>query len=97
MTFYALLDVFRHNTSALVMIIAVVISAMSVVYLKHLGRAEFVTLHKLEQQRDHLNEEWGRLLLEQSTWATPSRIEQQAKRRLKMLVPASESVVVIQQ
>ncbi len=97
MSAYALIELMRNHTSIFVLVIAVVMSAMSVVYLKHLGRAEFVTLHKLEQQRDHLNEEWGRLLLEQSTWATPSRIEQQAKQRLKMLVPSPEMIVVIQQ
>jgi cell division protein FtsL len=60
-----------------------------------MNRNEFIQLQKLERQRDLLNEEWGRLLLEQSTWGSPSRVEQQAKSRLDMVVPKAESTVVI--
>tara|TARA_R110001583_G_scaffold173287_1_gene327218 strand:+ start:60343 stop:60633 length:291 start_codon:yes stop_codon:yes gene_type:complete len=78
-----------------VIVIAVIISAVGVVYSKHLGRIEFVALQKSEQRRDHLNEEWGRLLLEQSTWASPARIEQQAELRLEMIAPTADMTVVI--
>jgi len=83
------------NYASLVMMIAVIASAMAVVYSKHSSRVEFVALQKLEQQRDALNEEWGRLLLEQSTWASPGRVEQQARMRLKMIVPTADMTVVI--
>ncbi|MDO7596655.1 MAG: cell division protein FtsL [Pseudomonadota bacterium] len=79
----------------LVIIIAIIITAVGVVYSKHLGRIEFVELQKSEQRRDHLNEEWGRLLLEQSTWASPARIEQQAEIRLEMVAPTADMTVVI--
>jgi cell division protein FtsL len=79
----------------LVMIIAVIVSAVGVVYSKHLGRIEFVALQKLEHRRDQLNEEWGRLLLEQSTWANQSRVEQQSRLRLQMLLPTPDMTVVI--
>jgi cell division protein FtsL len=55
----------------------------------------FIALQKSEQRRDHLNEEWGRLLLEQSTWASPARIEQQAEIRLEMVAPTADMTVVI--
>jgi cell division protein FtsL len=35
------------------------------------------------------------LLLEQSTWATPGRVEYEAHKRLKMIVPTAEMTVVI--
>lgn len=79
----------------LVMVILVIISAVSVIYSKHLNRNEFIQLQKLEKQRDLLNEEWGRLLLEQSTWGSPSRVEQQARTRLNMIVPSADMTVVI--
>jgi len=77
------------------MLLLVIGSAIAVVYSKHTGRAEFVVLQKLEYKRDKLNEEWGRLLLEQSTWASPGRVEQQARLRLKMVVPSPEMTVLI--
>jgi len=42
-----------------------------------------------------LNEEWGRLLLEQSTWASPGRVERQAKIRLDMEVPVAARTMVL--
>ena len=62
-----------QHFSLYVMLLAVMASAISVVYTKHQSRVEFVALQKLEQHRDDLDEEWGRLLLEQSTWASPGR------------------------
>jgi len=81
--------------SGIVMLLLVIGSAIAVIYSKHIGRTEFVVLQKLEQKRDSLNEEWGRLLLEQSTWASPGRVEQQARLRLKMIVPSAEMTVLI--
>jgi len=89
------LEPIKIELPLVVIIIAVIITAVGVVYSKHLGRIEFVALQKSEQRRDHLNEEWGRLLLEQSTWASPARIEQQAELRLEMLAPTADMTVVI--
>lgn len=90
-----LLDQIRVDMPVVLMVLAVLFSAIAVIYTKHIGRSEFVALQKLEQQRDKLNEEWGRLLLEESTWAGPGRVEQQARVRLKMIVPTADMTVVI--
>jgi cell division protein FtsL len=95
MTFRQLMALVNENLALIIMISAVVISAISVVYSKHQSRVEFVSLQKLEQHRDHLNEDWGRLLLEQSTYAGPGRIERQAKIKLKMIVPSAQQTVMI--
>lgn len=95
MNFTMILEQLRANLSMVIMIALLLVSAMSVIYTKHKTRVEFVSLQKLEQHRDDLNEEWGRLLLEQSTWATPSRIQQQAQTRLDMLVPSADMIVVV--
>lgn len=83
------------NIPLLVVVALVIVSSVGVIYSKHMNRNEFIQLQKLERQRDLLNEEWGRLLLEQSTWGSPSRVEQQAKSRLDMVVPKADSTVVI--
>lgn len=95
MSFGYLLENLRMHFSAVVLIVLIIASSIAVIYTKHTGRTEFVALQKLERQRDNLNEEWSRLLLEQSTWASPSRIERQARLRLDMIVPTADMVVVI--
>jgi cell division protein FtsL len=77
------------------LVAAVVASAVGVVYAKHLERAAFVDLQQLLAERDVLLENWGRLLLEQSTWATHGRIETLARKRLGMLVPETNAIVVM--
>jgi cell division protein FtsL len=90
-----LFETLNIDLSIIFLILAVIVSAMAVIYSKHVGRDEFVILQQLEKQRDQLNDEWGRLLLEQSTWANPVRIEQQASTRLQMIVPSAEMTVVV--
>lgn len=79
----------------LVLGLCVLLSALGVVYSKHRSRELFKELQVLVAQRDDLNIEWGRLMLEQSTWATPSRVEKVARERLGMKVPSSEQVVIV--
>ena len=95
MTFTRIIRMQSQHFSLYVMLLAVMASAISVVYTKHQGRVEFVALQKLEQHRDDLDEEWGRLLLEQSTWASPGRVERQAKIKLDMIIPMARSTVVL--
>ena len=75
--------------------LAVLASALGVVYAKHRSRVLFVQLNELQQQRDAMNVEWGQLQLELSTWATQSRIEQIARRRLRMKNVDFDDVVMM--
>ncbi|WP_438970187.1 cell division protein FtsL [Methylophaga sp.] len=95
MNLKAVFEHIRIDSPVLAMIVMVIFSAVAVIYTKHLSRNEFIQLQQLEKKRDLLNEEWGRLLLEQSTWGSPSRVEQQASSRLEMRVPQTDRTVVI--
>ena len=75
--------------------LAVVFSALGVVYSKHQSRRLFVELYELQQQRDAMNVEWGQLQLEQSTWATHGRIEKTARTQLGMKQFEYEKVVIV--
>lgn len=75
--------------------IAIFLSALQVVIARHEARRLFVELQALEQTRDELNEEWGRLQLEQSTWAINDRIETFARTKLDMKMPERSSVVLL--
>jgi len=80
---------------ALVLGAAVLSSALGVVWARHESRVLFVELQRLNGTRDELNIEWGRLQLEQATWAEASRIERLARDELNMRTPAQDEVVVI--
>jgi len=82
----------RYALAALVP--AVLASALGIVYFEHRARVLFVELQALERERDALKVEWGRLQLEQSTWATHDRIERIARERLELRRPGHKSVVV---
>ena len=70
-------------------------SAIEVVIARHETRKLFVEIQAQEKQRDNLNEEWGRLQLEQSTWATDARIESVSKTELHMIEPETRAVILI--
>jgi cell division protein FtsL len=70
-------------------------SALGVVYTQHQARKSFVELQALQAVRDELNIEWGRLQLEQSTWATHGRIEVIARDKLDMMIPSPAAVVLV--
>jgi cell division protein FtsL len=73
------------------------ISALETVVARHQARKLFVEIQSLEKVRDELNEEWSRLLLEQSTWATDVRIENIARTRLDMKEPVPHFLLVTDQ
>jgi cell division protein FtsL len=80
-----------------VLLLATVSSALEVIYNKHLSRRLFAELQTLQKERDDINVEYDRLLLEESTWAEHGRIEQIARSRLGMVIPATDSVVMIRE
>jgi len=79
------------------MILAVLVSAVGVIEAKHQSRKRFVTLQALEKVRDQMNVEWGQLQLEQGTWATHSRVERIARKKLHMVNPKVDEVVIVEQ
>ncbi len=77
------------------LVLANVASALLVVRDRHQHRQEFIALSKLEKARDELNIEFGRLQLEQATWAESNRVDQVARARLGMVFPRTEDIVVL--
>lgn len=70
-------------------------SSIAVIYSYHLNRSFYSELQSLENKRDEMNLEWGRLQLEQSTFGTHSRIEELAQQKLGMSVPSANEVKMI--
>ena len=85
----------RVSAVMTLLLAAVVASAIGVVYAIQQSRVLFVELTKLGNERDDLNFEFGRLQLEQATWAENNRIEQIARGRLGMVSPSTAETMVI--
>jgi cell division protein FtsL len=75
--------------------LAVFISALEVVIAQHKSRKLFVEIQELEKIHDGLNDLWGRLQLEQSTWSTDDRIETTAATQLGMIEPGPDNLRVV--
>ena len=48
-----------------------------------------------KMERDKAQAEWGRLILEQSTWTAHSRIESLATEQLKMRIPDATEIRMV--
>ena len=79
----------------MLLVAANVLSAIAVVFARHEHRQLFIALTGLERARDELNIEFGRLQLEQATWAESNRIDQVARTRLGMKFPETSDIVVV--
>ncbi|ANC04837.1 MULTISPECIES: cell division protein FtsL [Pseudomonas] len=79
----------------LLLFVGVLVSAIAVSYSAHWNRQLLNTLYNELSERDKAQAEWGRLILEQSTWTAHSRIESLAAGQLKMRVPNADEVRMV--
>jgi len=79
----------------LLMFIGVLLSAISVAYSAYWNRQLLNTLYGELNVRDKAQAEYGRLVLEQSTWTAYSRIETLATEQLKMRVPDPAEIIMV--
>ncbi|REL36608.1 cell division protein FtsL [Thalassotalea euphylliae] len=78
-----------------VLLVAVVLSAFSVIYFTHVNRQTTSELEVLLTERDELDIEWRNLLIEQNSLAEHSVIERKAAKMLDMQRPDANSEVVL--
>ena len=77
------------------LVVAVVGSALSTVLIRYENRQVFLEVRGAEIQRDRLNDEWGKLQLEQATWSLHSLIALEARQKLGMVPPDPQDTVVL--
>lgn len=75
-----------------VMALALVVCALAVIQAQHRSRTYFVELERLKKEARVLDEQWGQLQLEQSTWANLARVDTLARTRLGLVEPAHDRV-----
>ncbi|WP_313306316.1 cell division protein FtsL [Stutzerimonas balearica] len=85
----------RGGLLMLILFVGVLLSAIAVAYTAHWNRQLLNELYAELSVRDKTQAEWGRLILEQSTWTAHSRIEALAAGQLKMHIPAAADVRLV--
>jgi cell division protein FtsL len=78
-----------------VLLVFTLISAFATIYTTHACRGLYTQLQILESSQWYLQEDYGRLLLEQSTWASHYRVEKVARSDLGMAEPNFERFKVV--
>ena len=80
---------------ALVLLAALIACALALVTSQHQARKLYVELQKEQERAKQFEIEWDQLQLEQSTWATPARVEKLATQALGMRVPPSSRIQMV--
>ena len=75
--------------------LAVIASALKVVGVTHQARLSFFELESLRREAQDLEIQRGQYLLEQSTWAAYSRVENLAQKKLDMRLPEPTDIVMV--
>lgn len=85
----------RMPLIALCLLLAVVVSAIGVVYTAHRSRELFRSLEQARRDQNEIQIEWRQLLLERSTLASHARVEAIADKELQMKLPEGEINMVV--
>lgn len=76
----------------IVLALTLMVCALALIQSQHRSRTYFVELERLKKQAHVLEEQWGQLQLEQSTWANPARVDSLARTRLGLIAPPHDRV-----
>lgn len=77
------------------LLLLILCSGFAVIYSTHDCRAMYARLQELESSQWYLQEDYGRLLLEHSTWASHYRVEKVAAEELGMQPPELAQLKVV--
>jgi cell division protein FtsL len=77
------------------LVCSVLISALAVVYVTNSHRLAFSQLQASVQQAHQLELQWGQLLLEQASLATPARVQELASEKLEMMLPTAKQTIIL--
>ena len=86
---------FKKLIAYVILLVLVFISAMMVVFQVFEYRHDYREMSSFMRERDDLNAEWGRLLLEQQTFGATAQIGTRAVTQLRMYSPPAAQTVVI--
>jgi cell division protein FtsL len=73
-------------------VVIVLATTFGIVNVTYQTRQQFAVLEMARNERQQLLEQWGRLLLEESAFSSPSRVERVARENLGMVLPNVENI-----
>src|SRR3990167_7887570 len=79
------------------LIVLLIVSAFSVIYLKDLSRRLFIHYQNQQQVQQQDEVEWSKLLLEEGAWSTQARVQNIATTQLNMVMPTMKNIVMIEE
>ncbi|OAL77875.1 cell division protein FtsL [Acinetobacter sp. SFB] len=85
----------KKTISYIVLLVLVFFSALMVVFQVFEYRHDYRELSSFTREKDDLNAEWGRLLIEQQTFGATAQIGTRAVTQLRMYSPPAAQTVVI--
>lgn len=89
------INLFKNGLVILILLFFVMGSAFMVVNQVFQYRHDYRDYNKLLREKDDLNAEWGRLLIEQQTFGATAQIGTRAVTQLRMYSPPASQTVVI--
>ncbi|KGK01176.1 cell division protein FtsL [Thalassotalea sp. ND16A] len=85
----------RRFSGTYILVILVLLSAFSVIFMTHLNRQTTIEVERLYSKKDRLDIEWRNLQLEQNSLAEHSEIENKADKILHMHRPKPTKEIII--
>ena len=79
----------------ILLLIFTLLSALALVYVKDLDRRLFIDYQDLQNKSQRLEVEHDRLILEKSSWITPTRVQQISERKLNMITPMTQNIYML--
>lgn len=79
----------------LFLLVLTLISAAAVVTVRHQNRLAFMALQGQERERDALQAEWSRLMLEKATWTSQNNVADTARKQLEMAAPSPDRIMTL--
>ncbi len=77
------------------LLIIFLISALAVIGSKYQSRSLFIAIQSQETSLDQYEVEWGQLQLELTTLTEENRVEQVAKKKLKLKMPVRGEIIYL--
>ena len=84
-----------HGSLVTGLLILFLISALAVIGSKYQSRALFTAIQSQETSLDLYEVEWGQLQLELTTLTEENRVEQVAKKKLKLKMPVRGEIIYL--
>lgn len=83
------------NLFLILLMAALMLSAIAVIFSKYQSRLVFMEIQKKEKELDDYEVEWGRLQLELTTLTEENRVEIEARNRLMLTLPTQDKIIYI--